>query len=830
MSTVEGRTLRDNDIPNVLLFGHRGSGKSALLGALLRASETQGATLQGQLIEPNGRLAALRDELYRGGPIPKSQDELTSYLISVKPEVSEPTTQKESLQILVTDCSGQAAENLLEHLDEIPDQAQRLPLAQAVIGADAILLLLDATSSHDELQAAFEEFDAFLTVVAQTLAKAREVGGMPILLVLTKCDQLANPGDTRAKWLERVNQRADQAWMQFDAFLKDADPDDDIPSPFLPFGSIDLSVYTVAIRWPKLIDCPSKDDSPFQVAELFRDAFHAACIHRKRVTTSNHQLKITVRMVVSLLMALIIAIGFFALYAPLDQDPELAQKVDAYRRYEPEVAVRLAEPRLSENKRRLKSYQDDPRFLTLPADLRDFVISRWAEIINFENYRNRLLQATAPGDVRSLDDLDRIEHSLQVEFALPSPAWADTWVGQLRAKWLKDIVAIRESETRFLERYRNLDRRARELTLTPGFGGNWRSDVNLLFADGAEPTAAELLSPLPGSPSLNIPRGQAVLTRVAFEFDRVYHARKQWEATRDHLSHLKDLADALGLTTGPGRPEAALAIPEPSPGVDSGSLASLRWASLLKNFNHELNDFEQWQVTRFRDPGRSLLDAQLEKSFRNGVRHVQMLLERKLEPLGPHNATPEHWRQLAAEIGNPASQFLAWGRLLHLIARLRNPDATNPVVELINFLRQGKFELNLLGFELRNPSLEGLVPLGSLLVTHFRGEMEIAKKQFKISGNDSANHFYFSPEEDSKIIYLPGDNIRAELAVRLGNQAFKLVWDTGPTKSFQFDRLEGEPRLIRPDGRSEPATNVKLSPKAGSTVPRLPILFPGLQR
>jgi hypothetical protein len=168
--------------------------------------------------------------------------------------------------------------------------------------------------------------------------------------------------------------------------------------------------------------------------------------------------------------------------------------------------------------------------------------------------------------------------------------------------------------------------------------------------------------------------------------------------------------------------------------------------------------------------------------------------------------------------------------LLHLIARLRNPDATNPVVELINFLRQGKFELNLLGFELRNPSLEGLVPLGSLLVTHFRGEMEIAKKQFKISGNDSANHFYFSPEEDSKIIYLPGDNIRAELAVRLGNQAFKLVWDTGPTKSFQFDRLEGEPRLIRPDGRSEPATNVKLSPKAGSTVPRLPILFPGLQR
>ena len=112
-----------------------------------------------------------------------------------------------------------------------------LTVARAVIEADAIMLLVDSTSDDDELQEAFEEFETFLTVVAQGKASAREVGGYPVLLVLTKCDELAEPGDTRDRWHTRVHARAERAWKQFDAFLKDADPDDDIPSPFLPFRS-----------------------------------------------------------------------------------------------------------------------------------------------------------------------------------------------------------------------------------------------------------------------------------------------------------------------------------------------------------------------------------------------------------------------------------------------------------------------------------------------------------------------------------------------------------------------------------------------------------------
>ena len=77
---------------------------------------------------------------------------------------------------------------------------------------------------------------------------AREVGGFPIFLALTKCDGLARPDDTLDSWTRRVEQRAERAWAKFDKFLKDADPDDGIPSPFLPFGEMELNVFAVAVR------------------------------------------------------------------------------------------------------------------------------------------------------------------------------------------------------------------------------------------------------------------------------------------------------------------------------------------------------------------------------------------------------------------------------------------------------------------------------------------------------------------------------------------------------------------------------------------------------
>ncbi len=825
----------DPDTPQVLLFGHTGAGKSALLAALVRAGETQGETLHGEVQESSGRLAALRDAVYRGTELAQSNTELTSYTIRLRPwrdgtqSVANPTT------VVLHDCSGKAAEGLIRHPSSLRDSETRAPVARAVIDADAIVLLVDATSDDEELQEAFEEFDTFLTVVAQGKANAREVGGYPILLVLTKCDELAVPGDTRAQWEGRVQHRAERAWKQFDAFLKDADPDDSIPSPFLPFGSIDLSVHAVAIRQPKLADSPAAPDTPYRVAELFRDCFDAARTHRERVTASNRQLKWTVRAALVLVGALFLGSLGVALFPPQRGDPGLAERVKGYVEHEPEAAVRLADGTISKNKQELAAFRDDPAFIGLPGDLRSFVVGRLKEIDDYRAYRAKLAFAISPGDTRTLDDLKKVERALvEGELRLPEEyTWGKTAAAQLRDKWRADVSAIREAEAKFLERYRDFVRRGTVLTLSPGFGGNWRADVETLTAEAARPPAP-FADPLSGSPTLNQPRGQAVANRVPYEFERVYHARRDWDYTRDRLARLRELADALDLTAGPDRPDAVLALPEPGPGLDSAKLPGMRLFA-LRHLTREPDDLRVLDLSNFPDPGRAILADRLDRSFRTGARHVHALILARIGSNAETKDTPDGWRAVADGLIDPA--FADWGRLLHLLLRLRDPAATNPVTELAAFLRTTKFDLDLKGFDLLIPpdlSLDKVVPSGPLTVAVTPRTGGSAVQRFKQSGTavreGSAMSYRFLGEGNRKLTYQPGDELRVEIPVRSGTQELKLVWEVGGTKTYQFDRFNREPRLVKANGNSEPATGVRLTPTEGSSVPRLPALFPELKK
>lgn len=826
------------DTPQVLLFGHSGAGKSALLGALLRAGQIQGPALRSEVLESSGRLATIQNAVYNGPDLARTDAVLDSYLVHVRPWREGTNTLGEPVTIVLNDCSGDAAEAIISQPATLGDLAASTPLARAVTDADAIMLLVDATSDDEQLQAAFEEFDAFLTAVAQAKARARAVGGFPVLLVLTKCDQLARPGDTRAKWETRVHDRAERAWTKFDAFLKDADPDDDIPSPFLPFGSVDLSVYAVAVRLPRLPETRGEPDTPFQVAELFRDSFSAAKSHRERVTASNRRLKWTVRAALLFVSFLFLGALTVSLFPPQRADPELADKVMAYQRHEPEAAARLADSQIAANKRTLSSFQDDPGFGALPEDLRGFVLQRLKEIDDYETYRNRLMTGMAPGDTRTLEDLEQVERRLNGEFALPPDyGWGGTGAAQMRDKWLADARAIRAAEGQFQKRYGDFTRRGTVLTLSPTFGGNWRADVNALAAESADPSPAALAQPLPGSPTINQPRGQAVPSRVPFEFERVYLSRKDWDTTRNRLAHLRDLADALGLTAGPDRPDAVLALPDLGPGVDSATLPGARWTKLLRTYNRESDDYREWQLRNFPDPGRSVLAERLERSFKTGTRHVHALIRGKLGPDIEQKDTPENWRALADTLGDPASPFPEWGRLLHLLARLQNPAAPNPVSELVAFLRQPKFELDLHGFELVIPldvSLDRVVPSGPFVLSLTPRVGSAVSRQFKQVGagrrEGSAMRYLFEADGDRKLTYHPGDELRAELVLRAGNQEYKLVWESGNSRTFQFDHLLREPRLVKPGGSSEPATGVRLIPSTDSVLPRMPVLFPELKR
>jgi hypothetical protein len=430
-----------------------------------------------------------------------------------------------------------------------------------------------------------------------------------------------------------------------------------------------------------------------------------------------------------------------------------------------------------------------------------------------------------------------VEQSLHAELALPTGyTWEETPAGLLREKWLADVRAIREAEVAFLDRYRDYVRRGIALTLTSAFGGNWRADVNGLFATATRPPAT-LSDPLPGSPVVASPRGEVVLNRVPYEFDRVYEARKDWETTHDRLTHLRDFADALGLTAGSDRPEPVLVLPEPGPGINSVSLPSVRWTALLRNFNSSSDDFDEWNLHEFPDPGRSILAARLDQCFRTGVRHVQALILARLGRDVIQKDTPESWRMFASVLTDSTTPFPEWGRLLHLYVRLRDPSAPNPILELAAFLRTPQFEVNLHGFDLVIPvdlSLEKVHPTGSLLIAAARKGSSTITKRFKQGGDGvregSTTTFKLTAEGDGKLIYTPGDMLRAELPVRSGTQDLKLVWEAVGSQTYPFDLFAREPRLVKASGTSEPAVGVKLTPTPSSGWPRIPVLFPELKR
>jgi hypothetical protein len=838
MTTTLPPSTFDPNIPQVLLFGHSGAGKSALLGGLFQAGEIQGETLLGEIIETSGRLSLLRDALYSGKELEKTHAELTSYLVRLRPWREGTRTVGKPLSVVLHDCSGKAAENLIRHPSSLREPETQAPLSRSVLDADAILLLVNGAADESELSAAFVEFHAFLTIVAQGKASAREVGGFPIFLVLTQCDRLARPGDTRAMWEERVRDRCEQAWDKFHSFLKDATHEDDSPSPYLPFGSIELIVHGVAIRQPRLVDSPGQPNTPFRIAELFRGSFAAAQLHQERENGSDRRLKWTLRYALGFVATMILGSFGMTIFRPSTIDSQLADRVAAYRMHEPLADVRLVEPNLTRNKQALMGFQGDPGYFSLRDDLKEFIDSRLREIDDYKRYRDKLNSTTCPGDTRTLEELAGVEQTLRGELAVPAIySWEDTPVAALREKWLADVLAIRKAENAFLEYYRNFIRVGTALTLTSSFGGNWRADVNGLLTKATR-LPAVLNEPLSESRSLTtLKRGEAVANRVPYEFERVYQARKDWDRTGNTLLHLRDLADSLGLTAGSEIPEPLLVLPEPAPGIDSVSLPAARWTALKRKVTYISDDFRDWNVNDFPDPGRSILSGRLESNFKVGLRHVKALILARMDTNLIQKDTLESWRILADTLTDSTTPFPQWGRLLQLYGWLRESTARNPVLELAEFLRTKSFTLGPRGFELVIPadlSSEKVVPNGAIALTILHPGTASETRRFKQIGegerNGSTTIYRFIAEGEGKLIFVPGDTLQVELPMISGTQELKLVWESGSSRTYPFDLPSREARLQKPTGTSEPAIGVKLSMSSGSVWPLLPILLSELRR
>src|SRR6516162_6997600 len=302
--------VRADDL-SIVLFGMPAAGKSSLLGALAQAAEAQEHLLNGHLTDVSHGLDELRRRVYEESPR-RTAEEVVPYPIDFEPfpQNGRADGDKEHLNAVVIDCDGRVANDLLVRRQDLSDDSPEGTLAHEVVEADTLVLVIDASAPPTQVEADFAEFDRFLRQLEAGRSRRAEVGGMPVFLVLTKCDLLAQPGDKPSDWMERIEQRKRDVDARFRSFLARRERE----SGPLPFGRIDLHLWATAIKRPALAGSPAKAREPYGVAELFRQCLEQAAAFRERRRRSGRRLFWTVGAasgLVALLLSLTVALAIF---------------------------------------------------------------------------------------------------------------------------------------------------------------------------------------------------------------------------------------------------------------------------------------------------------------------------------------------------------------------------------------------------------------------------------------------------------------------------------------------------------------------------------------
>jgi len=413
------------DNPRIVLFGAPGAGKSSLLGALAQAGQGHGAHGE-QFRDVAGGMAELKTQTYQKGPAP-TEEELHDYPLAVGPLPPDGGAATATL----TDSSGNAAQTILASKNGLPLDK---PLTQALLDADAIILVVDASASLDRHVEAMEQF---LRLLQSVRGERVEVRGLPVHLVLSKCDLIAKPGDTNSKWLQRIEETKRQLGDRFQQMLKE--------QAGLPFGSVDLHVTATAVARPALADRPAKQE-PLGVAELFRESLRSAETHQEQREHAASRLSLAVSGMSGLVAMLAILAGVLYLARPSAELTALANQIG---RVLPSSspADRLREP-LDGRLKELEQIEARPQFKQLSPTLRSEVEQARAEIEQYQQfYKEFQNQVTDPRFAARDDDLDKIEKSL-TSFALPeayAAAWADTKLVQRLQRWRIDIDLMRNA-------------------------------------------------------------------------------------------------------------------------------------------------------------------------------------------------------------------------------------------------------------------------------------------------------------------------------------------------------------------------------------------------
>lgn len=773
------------DASRVLLFGLPGGGKSALLGAFARASEIQERTIGGRIHDVSQGLRQLRDHVYdqkEAAP----QRNLSSFPIEMYPFVDGKPNESGRINAVIMECDSR-------------NVAQLNGTATPVYNADAVLFVLDASSSDEQVEAECQQFREFLTRLRKGRGHRTDEPNLPLWLVLAKCDRLAKPGDNHAVWAERIEMRKEEAMQRFgDAMKQNTEPS---------FGTVDFAAAATGIRHPLLTNVLGREDEPFGVAELFRDAIVAAKVYRDKKS----QGEMNIRRLVTAAGLVAAAVVAFVVLTPMLRNawkPSAAlNALAAYRHMEgAQPSGHLADP-IEPKIEQLHAVTREPSFTRLSAGDQIFVNDRLNELEQYRDFAASLKRLTPPADARTLDELKQVEDKLKSEAGPPTQfveKWAQSGAGKARERLLQQIESLRTSVNQVVGEFNTKRQEFDKLYVLPDGKPNWN--------EWGQRTGTALAAPIP------------VVDANIANFGDTESGQKRYDTARQRLAVFRGIAHSLGMVPGPGQtlivnrefkvtqaPEllAMLLKEHPkaaawgNPDVPDVALADVKVAA-RNTYNSLLNSGRTAIATAFGSPTD-----------------------------GPES--PARWRTAMETVaGDPAMK--AWNDLARITLRLAG-DNTDPMAELTAFLKRDEFILDIQSIDVIQAGGAGrLMPTGSLILFVQSAKGQAIKKSFRGPDDPSGDRIRFKATDNKPINYRVGDLMWAELGVTDSSKADLQVtwWANGVrSKLYQFDRLSRSPKLHKIDQRAEdgqvvPGIRLEITPPGA--VPQVPDLMPEVER
>jgi len=514
----------------VVLFGRTDAGKSSLLGALMQAAQTQEHVLNGHLTDLSQGLAELQRRLYEEEPHGTPQ-EVVPYQVSFEPfDSKRPGGAGHLIDAVLIDCDGQVANRLLDRKQALDSADGEGSLARAILSADTLVLAVDASANQAQVDADFAQFERFLRLLEQSRGRLAEVTGLPVFLVLTKCDLLAGPEDqglTFAGWVDRIEEKKRKVAERLREFLARARVKDPVA-----FGRIHLQpLWATAVKRPALADSPARPREPYGVGELFRRAFADAAAFRQRRDRSNRWLVRAIAGAIGLLTALIGVFGVLLFLASQNRAPgPLEVRVDDYLAQDVQQTPAGRHKHLEQQISELTQWTEEAAFAKLPQDKQDRINRRLAELKAYQEYEARLNRIADPQEAKSLGELETTETALArlnppLEY---EDEWRHTAAGRRRADWLEDAEAMTQTAAKVTDWYVKLARAGKEV-LDSADDANLPARAKKVLDKAGKPPFREKE---PDHPLLGARRATYA---AVFGLDTVKDARRKWEEIKKKL-------------------------------------------------------------------------------------------------------------------------------------------------------------------------------------------------------------------------------------------------------------------------------------------------------